>query len=377
MRTLALLAFLGCAAVAQAQPPKTYTPETAPRPNEETVLNARVVSVDVAGARLTVRGVDVKADGGRDETYSVAAPAASRPGEFKRGMEVLLRLRGATVVDVKVSAASGAQGNTAAGSATRGQTRNGARAGTAANGVGRSATGAEAPVNGTVVPAVGTTLPVGGTGPVIPEGVVPIPATAEPAVAAPSAPNAGPTPSMIGVAPGTGNARTNAQGAITLTGSPAAPSPAARTASPAARAGTRAGTRPAAPRAAATPQPTVTPQPRCPAASGADGYGLASARSGRPHSRPYHSWPHHSGRRYSGRRDGVDSVSRRVRHAVPDAASPAHAEVGRGAAPGRHSRPGPRAFEPFALAGDESGHESRTLAATARRRTEVRGQRVT
>jgi hypothetical protein len=77
MRTLALLAFLGCAAVAQAQQPKTYAPETAPRANEETVLNARVVSVDVAGARLTVRGVDVKADGGRDETYSVAAPAAS------------------------------------------------------------------------------------------------------------------------------------------------------------------------------------------------------------------------------------------------------------------------------------------------------------
>jgi len=261
MRTLALLAFLGCAALAQAQQPKTYAPEKAPGPNEETVLNARVVSVDVAGARVTVRGVDVKADGGRDETYSVAAPAASRLGEFKRGMEVMLRLRGATVVDVKASPASGAQGNATAGGATRGQTRNGARAGTTTNGAGRSATGAGTPVNGTVVPAVGTTVPVGGTAPVIPEGVVPMPATAEPAVPAPSAPNAGPTPSMIGVAPGTGNARTNAQGAITLTGSPAAPSPAARTTSPAARAGTKAGARPAAPRAAATPQPTVTPQP--------------------------------------------------------------------------------------------------------------------
>jgi len=197
MRTLALLAFLGCAALAQAQQPKTYAPEKAPGPNEETVLNARVVSVDVAGARVTVRGVDVKADGGRDETYSVAAPAAARLGEFKRGMEVMLRLRGATVVDVKASPASGAQGNATAGGATRGQTRNGARAGTTTNGAGRSATGAGTPVNGTVVPAVGTTVPVGGTAPVIPEGVVPMPATAEPAVPAPSAPNAGPTPSMI------------------------------------------------------------------------------------------------------------------------------------------------------------------------------------
>ena len=113
MRTLALLAFLGCAAVAQAQQPKTYSPETAPRANEETVLNARVVSVDPAGARLTVRGVDVKADGGRDETFSVAAPATSRLGELKRGMEVLLMLRGTTVVDVKVSTASGGQSGTA------------------------------------------------------------------------------------------------------------------------------------------------------------------------------------------------------------------------------------------------------------------------
>jgi hypothetical protein len=54
--------------------------------------------------------VDVKADGGRDETFSVAAPAASRLGELKRGTEVLLRLRGTTVVEVKASVASGAPG---------------------------------------------------------------------------------------------------------------------------------------------------------------------------------------------------------------------------------------------------------------------------
>jgi hypothetical protein len=237
MRTLALLAFLGCAAVAQAQQPKTYAPETAPRSNEETVLNARVVSVDVAGARLTVRGVDVKADGGRDETFSVAAPASSRLSEFKRGMEVLLRLRGTTVVEVKASAASGGQGNATAGASPRGQTRSGARSGSAAGAGG---------AKGTAAPA-GTGAPVNGT--VIPEGVVPAPGAAEPAVT----PNAGPTPSMVGIAPGSGGARTNAQGAITLTGSPAVPSPAARA--------TKARTRPAVPRTALTPRPTVTPPP--------------------------------------------------------------------------------------------------------------------
>jgi hypothetical protein len=114
MRTLTLLVFLGGAALAPAQQsPKTYTPEAAPRPNEETILNARVVSVDPAGARLTVRGVDVKADGGRDETFAVAAPAAARLAELKRGAEVLLVLRGTTVVEVKVSVASGGQGGTA------------------------------------------------------------------------------------------------------------------------------------------------------------------------------------------------------------------------------------------------------------------------
>jgi hypothetical protein len=131
MRALASLVLLGCAAVAQAQQtPKTYTPDHPPRANEETILNARVVSVDPAGARVTVRGVDVKADGGRDETFTVAAPAASRLAELKRGTEVLLVLRGTTVVDLKVSVASGGEGGTVllgtrkttpAGSATRGQ----------------------------------------------------------------------------------------------------------------------------------------------------------------------------------------------------------------------------------------------------------------
>jgi hypothetical protein len=110
MRIVALLVFVGCAAVAQAQPTRSFTPSNPPRADEETVLNARVVSVDSAGSRLTVRGVDVKADGGRDETYNVAAPSSSQLHEIRPGMEVLLTLKGTTVVGLKVSVVSGGPG---------------------------------------------------------------------------------------------------------------------------------------------------------------------------------------------------------------------------------------------------------------------------
>jgi len=110
MRIVALLVFVGCAAVAQAQPTRSFTPSNPPRADEETLLNARVVAVDAPGSRLTVRGVDVKADGGRDETYTVAAPSSSQLHELKPGMEVLLTLRGTTVVGMKVSVDSGGPG---------------------------------------------------------------------------------------------------------------------------------------------------------------------------------------------------------------------------------------------------------------------------
>src|SRR6478736_2111872 len=106
MRTLPLLVILGCAAAAQAQQPQSFTPSAPPHAGEETILNARVVSVDVAGSRLTVRGVDVKADGGRDEAYAVSPRAASALAGLKPGAGVLLVLRGTTVVEVRPSAAT-------------------------------------------------------------------------------------------------------------------------------------------------------------------------------------------------------------------------------------------------------------------------------
>src|SRR5437764_1089095 len=108
MRIPALLLLLGGAATVYAQAPQSYTPANPPGPNDETILNARLVAVDAAGSRLTVRGVDVRADGGRDESYDVAAPASAQLRGLRPGMEVLLTLRGTTVIGVKISVASGA-----------------------------------------------------------------------------------------------------------------------------------------------------------------------------------------------------------------------------------------------------------------------------
>ena len=76
MRTLALLLLLGCATVAQAQPPKTlYAVHASPRRRGDDPQRARRLRRPRRGSRLTVRGVDVKADGGSNETFTVAAPA--------------------------------------------------------------------------------------------------------------------------------------------------------------------------------------------------------------------------------------------------------------------------------------------------------------
>src|SRR6266536_3624631 len=153
MKTLALLVFLGSAAVVGAQPPRSFTPSTPPRPDEATILNARVVAVDTAGGRITVRGVDVRADGGRDESFVVAAPVVARLGELRPGTEVLLTLRGTTVVDVKVSVASGGQSGTviqgSGTSAIGGAARGGARAGGAGAAGGAVAAPGTATLTGT------------------------------------------------------------------------------------------------------------------------------------------------------------------------------------------------------------------------------------
>ncbi|HEV7499461.1 MAG TPA: hypothetical protein VGQ33_05625 [Vicinamibacteria bacterium] len=205
MRIVALLVFVGCAAGAQAQPTRSFTPSNPPRADEETVLNARVVSVDAAGSRLTVRGVDVKADGGRDETYNVAAPSTSQLHEIKPGMEVLLTLRGTTVVGMKVSVVSGgAGGNVIEGTGPSARAASRARAKTAGTAPRPAVTPAPAaapvpvaPVTGGVtgpttgvvgVPVVGSTpAPVGATPFPTPRPVgVPVPVGDPPAVGTPT-----------------------------------------------------------------------------------------------------------------------------------------------------------------------------------------------
>src|SRR5262249_56679678 len=63
-----------------------------------------------AGGRLRARGDAVKAEGGRDGPYSAAAAAASQLTDIRPGMEVLIVLRGQSVVDVKISMKSGGEG---------------------------------------------------------------------------------------------------------------------------------------------------------------------------------------------------------------------------------------------------------------------------
>jgi hypothetical protein len=106
MRTLILTLLAAVTPLGVMAQTKTYTPDTAPRPQEDTILNARVVAVDPSGS-LTIRGVDVRADGGKDEVLRVAPAARDQLVGLKPGMEVLLHLRGTVVQEIKLSVKSG------------------------------------------------------------------------------------------------------------------------------------------------------------------------------------------------------------------------------------------------------------------------------
>ncbi|HUG55029.1 MAG TPA: hypothetical protein VMR21_15565 [Vicinamibacteria bacterium] len=192
MTTLALLVFLGAAVATQAQghAPQTFTPEEPPHPGEQTMLNARVVAVDVANRRITVRGVDVKADGGRDESYPVAAPAASRLRELRPGTEVFLVLRGQTVVELRMPSPSAGPAGGRTGTA-------GSRGGVPApSGAGR----------GTVSMPGMAGAAAGSSADTVPQGTTAAPRTAvTPRPAATPAPGAAPQPAVSPqpVVPGT------------------------------------------------------------------------------------------------------------------------------------------------------------------------------
>lgn len=74
---------------------------------ETTILNTSVVKVDRAGRTITIR--DAAAVGGGRQ-LAVGESAAATLGRLRAGSEVLLTLRGATVVDIKISGASPMRG---------------------------------------------------------------------------------------------------------------------------------------------------------------------------------------------------------------------------------------------------------------------------
>ena len=111
MRKLALLFVLAAMPAAGApQDARIYTPDTPARPGETTILNTSIVKVDRPGGTITVRvdaGKDGDVDRNRTRQLTVAPSAAAGLAMLKAGSEVLLTLRGDTVMDIKMSAGGG------------------------------------------------------------------------------------------------------------------------------------------------------------------------------------------------------------------------------------------------------------------------------
>jgi hypothetical protein len=100
-------------ALAFAQTPRVYTPDTPPRADEMTLLNTAVIAIDRQAATITVR-VD-KQQGGvvdraRTETFPLDPAVAKSASDVKAGANVLITLRGRTVVGLKLSVPSAAAG---------------------------------------------------------------------------------------------------------------------------------------------------------------------------------------------------------------------------------------------------------------------------
>jgi len=123
MSKLALLFVLAAAPSAAAlQDARIYTPDNPARPGETTILNTSIVKVDRPGRTITVRvdaGTDGDVDRNRTRQLTVAPSAAAGLATLKAGSEVLLTLRGETVVDIKLSAGGGGGGSAPAASGRR------------------------------------------------------------------------------------------------------------------------------------------------------------------------------------------------------------------------------------------------------------------
>jgi hypothetical protein len=249
MSKLALLFFLAATPAAVAsQDARNSTQDASARPGETTILNTSIVKVDRPGRTITVRvdaGMDGDVDRNRTRQLTVAPSAEAGLAMLKAGSEVLLTLRGDTVVGIKLSAGGGGGGSSAP--AASGQRRPAARGTTTPAVTVPPAKGTGAPGRVIVVspapPAAGGTqaeipqLPPGATSPTS-RGVPQLPAGANP-------PQGRPVPQVV-----------PSGGVVVITGSP---SPGI---SPAGVAPTRPAVSPVAvgsPRSPGTPNPVVLP----------------------------------------------------------------------------------------------------------------------
>ena len=246
MSKLALLFLLAATpAVAAPQDARTSTPGTSARAGETTILNTSIVKVDGPGRTITVRAdaaTDGAVDRNRTRVLTVAPSAAAALARLKAGSEVLLTLRGDTVMDIKMSAGGGGGGSTAPAASRRAPATRGTTSGSTAPTAAAPRTGAAPGRVITVSPAPPATtgrqqqipqLPPGATAPTS-RGVPQLPAGANP-------PQGRPVPQ---VAP--------SGGVMVITGSP----------SPAAGAPTRPAVSPVAvgsPRSPGTPKPVILP----------------------------------------------------------------------------------------------------------------------
>ena len=235
MSKLALLFLLTVASsAALTQDARVYAPATPERPGETTILNTSIVKVDGTGRTITVRAdapVDGAVDRNRTRVLTVAPSAAATLARLKAGSEVLLTLRGETVVDIKLSAGGGGGGATtpAASGRRRAPAAPAGRAGTAPSVIVVSPAPPATPGPQSQIPQLppGATSPTSRTVPQLPAGA--------------NSPQTRPVPQ---VAP--------AGGVIVITGSP----------SPTAGAPTRPAVSPVAvgsPRSPGTPRPVILP----------------------------------------------------------------------------------------------------------------------
>ena len=253
MSKLALMFLLAVMPAAAApQDARIYTPSTSPGPGEMTILNTSIVKVDRPGRTITVR-VDAGADGDvdrkRTRQLTVAPSAAASLATLKAGSEVLLTLRGDTVVAIKMSAGGGGGSAPAASGQRRPPTARGTTSAPPVTVAPASGTGTRGAAPGRVIvvspapPAAGgpqeriPQLPPGATSPTN-RGVPQLPAGVDP-------PQARPVPQV----PPSG-------GVIVITGSPAPGI------SPPGVAPTRPAVSPvavASPKSPGTPRPVVLP----------------------------------------------------------------------------------------------------------------------